>query len=214
MSMLSGSWAFEFSAGSTQHKESGRILLMLEYWAMPRHLGKITWIATWTEIKTYIHVQGQPSKGSLGRLAVWSRSTLLSFRIWPSFCYCFLLQSFNHLFLPQPTTLICTFRRKGTSYAHTLRSHWVSTQYLTLPVKYSKRLALAPISFFLSLLSVPILRWEDCCSCHAVLEYRRKNSPRKKVFDGPAIYCFMYVPNYSRALKLGWEPNYQFTLMT
>lgn len=138
-----------------------------------------------TKIKAFIHVQGQPSKGSLGRLAVWSRSTLLSF------CYCFLPQSFNHLFLPQPTTFMCTFRRKGSSHAHTLRSHWVSTQY-----------------------SVPILRWEDCCSCHAGLEYRRKTSPRKKVFDEPAIYCFMYVPNYSRALKLGWEPNYQFTLMT
>lgn len=92
-----------------------------------------------TKIKAFIHVQGQPSKGSLGRLAVWSRSTLLSFRTWPSFCYCFLPQSFNHLFLPQPTTFMCTSRRKG------------SEEPLSLyPVSYSP---LAPIRFFLSLLS-------------------------------------------------------------
>lgn len=141
---------------STQHQESSRILLMLEYWAMPRHLGKITQIAMGTEQKQRskptsmckANQQGPTKQGILGRLAVWSRSALLIFRTRPSFCYFFLLQS-----LISPSTFMCTFRRKGTSHAHILRSQWVSTQYLTLLVKYSRRLALAPISFFLSFLS-------------------------------------------------------------
>lgn len=159
-----------------------------------------------TKIKAFIHVQGQPSKGSLGRLAVWSRSTLLSFRTWPSFCYCFLPQSFNHLFLPQPTTL-CVPLGERVLPMPILRGATESLPSVLLSIGTNKVFLEPPFS-------VPILRWEDCCSCHAGLEYRRKTSPRKKVFDEPAIYCFMYVPNYSRALKLGWEPNYQFTLMT
>lgn len=97
--MLLGSWASAFSIGSTQNQESSWILVMLEYWdtsglskkhAVPRHLENhrsitVSWAET--KIKDCIQVQGhsqaagaRQGQGILGRLGVWSRITLLSFR--------------------------------------------------------------------------------------------------------------------------------------
>lgn len=43
----------------------------------------------------------------------------------------------------------------------------------------------------------------------SVVRIQKRIFPLENGFDGPAIECIIYFPHYLRALRLGWELNYQ-----